>query len=140
MKRLGLDIYDDYPEDMISYLRNYGKHFNKKVCDYAVSLMRTKNPASGEKERLSPVTKAEIDDLMRRTGTLLENSVLYDYVFVANMCKADFLRSSVPDDAHMVRYVKDVIDDPDQPDGFIFNRWYADMCHSGMPIEWSDLL
>lgn len=140
MNRIGLDIYDDYPKDMLSYLRNYGKHFNRKACDFAVDLMKTRSATTGKAEKLTPITKTEIDDLLRRTGTVLENSLLYDYVFVANMCKADFLRSSVPDDAHMARYVKDVIDDPDQQDGFIFNRWYADMCHNGMPIDWSDLL
>lgn len=40
----------------------------------------------------------------------------------------------------MAHYVKDVVDDTDQKDGFIFNRFYADCCHNGMPIPWEDLL
>ena len=35
---------------------------------------------------------------------------------------------------------EDYVDDEDQADGFIFNRWYADMVRKGMPIEWNDLL
>jgi hypothetical protein len=42
---------------------------------------------------------------------------MYDSVYVANMCKADFLGSSIVDDVHMALYVKDVIDDPDATDG-----------------------
>lgn len=30
--------------------------------------------------------------------------------------------------------------DPNQKDGFVFNRFYADCCHNGMPIPWEDLL
>lgn len=125
---------------MLSYLRNYGKHFSRKACDYAVAGMKTRDFSTGKMQKLVPITKAEIDGLMQKLGISLENSVLYDYVYVANMCKADFLNSSVPDEVHLIRHIKDVIDDPDQADGFVFNRWYADMCHNGMPIDWSELL
>lgn len=40
----------------------------------------------------------------------------------------------------MAHYVKDVVDDTDQKDGFIFNRFYADCCHNGIGIPWEDLL
>lgn len=44
MRRIPLDMYDDdIPEEMRRYLRHYGWHFNKKACDYAVSLIRKKN-------------------------------------------------------------------------------------------------
>lgn len=140
MHRIGLDTYDEHPKEMLSYLKNYGFHFNRKACDYAVSMMRCKNGGSGGVERLKPMSKEELEDLLKRAGVVLENDTLYDSVYVANMCKADYYKSSVPDDAHLARYVKDTIDDVDQCDGAIFNRWYADMCHAGIPIEWSDLL
>ena len=37
-------------------------------------------------------------------------------------------------------FVKDYVDDEDQPDGFIFNRFYADCALSGTPIPWEDIL
>ena len=64
----------------------------------------------------------------------------YDHVYVANMCKADFWGKSIKDEASLAQYVKDTIDDVDQKDGFVFNRFYADCCHNGMPIPWEDLL
>lgn len=73
-------------------------------------------------------------------GSKLENNTLYDYVYVANMCKADFLGSSVPDEGHLCKYIKDVIDDVDAYDGIVFNRWYADMCRSGVPIDWEEMI
>lgn len=45
-KRLPLDMYDDIPTEMRKYLRFHGWHFNKKACDFAVSLMRKKNAST----------------------------------------------------------------------------------------------
>ena len=140
MKRDSLDIYDELPEDMYEYLRHNGRHFNKKLCDFAVSRMKVKNPSTGEEVKLVPMSKETIDGLLKTYRIELEQNELYDYVFVANMCKADFLGDSVPDEQHLCRYVKNVIDDIDGYDGIVFNRWYADMCRKGVPISWIDML
>ncbi|MCI7207070.1 MAG: hypothetical protein MSA15_13905 [Clostridium sp.] len=56
------------------------------------------------------------------------------------MCKADFYNSSIVDENHFVHYIKDVIDDEDAYDGIVFNRFYADMCKKGIPIDWAEML
>ena len=61
-------------------------------------------------------------------------------MYIANMCKADFLGKSVPDDVHMIQYVKDVVEDPDAYEGMPFTRFYADCIGSGTPIPWEDVL
>lgn len=33
-----------------------------------------------------------------------------------------------------------MIDDPDACDGTVFNRWYSDMCHKGIAIDWEDMI
>ena len=53
--RESLDYYDTLPEDMINYLRYNGRHFNKKLLDFAVSKMITK--VDGKEEKLNPITK-----------------------------------------------------------------------------------
>lgn len=136
MKRESLDNYDVYPEAMINYLRYNGRHFNRKLFEFAVSQMTT----GKDKHQLKPMTKQEVDELLKVYGVKIENNTLYDYVYVANMCKADFLGSSVPDEGHLCKYVKDVIDDVDAYDGIVFNRWYADMCRSGVPIDWEEMI
>mgnify|MGYP007092383373 FL=1 len=133
-------MYDELPESMVDYLRHYGRHFNKKLCNFAVGKMTASNSSTGELSKIRPISKEEIDSLLKTYNIELENNELYDYVFVANMCKADFLGSSVPDEQHLCRYVKDVIDDVDGYDGIVFNRWYADMCRKGTPIEWEDVI
>jgi hypothetical protein len=56
------------------------------------------------------------------------------------MAKADFLGSSISDDVHLAKFIKDYCDDPDAPDGMPFTRYYADCIASGTPIIWSDML
>lgn len=59
--------------------------------------MKVRHSSTGELEKLKPITKETLDSLLKTYRIELEENQLYDYVFVANMCKADFLGSSVPD-------------------------------------------
>lgn len=140
MKRDSLDIYDKLPPAMTNYIRHYGRHFNKKLVEFAISKMKCKDSSTGEVIKLKAVSKEKVDKLLEAYNIKLEYNELYDYVYVANMCKADFLGSSVPDESHMAKYIKDVIDDEDGYDGLVFNRWYADMCRMGIPIDWEEML
>lgn len=140
MKREPLDIYDDFPRAMKKYLQHNGWHFNKKACEWAVSKMEKKNEATGKKEKIEPWTKDAVDELLKTNNVVVEDNVGYDYVYVANMCKADYLKSSVPDDQHAALYIKDTIDDIDGADGMTFRRWYASMVASGIPVDWEEML
>ena len=140
MERRRLTDFDtQYPEAMLIYMRHNGPHFNRKLCEFAVSLMRKKD-GQQEEVKLKAYSREEVDNILKVHGVKVKNNQLYDYVYVANMCKADFLGSSVPDEHYLALYIKDVIDDIDAQDGFVFNRWYADMCYSGYPIDWEDVL
>lgn len=140
MKRDSLDNYDVMPKDMIDYLSNYGRHFNHKLVKFAVSNMKCEDSSTGAVTKLNPLNKEDVDNLLAQYNIKLNNNHLYDYVYVANMCKADFFRSSIIDEHHMALYIKDVIDDIDAYDGVVFNRWYADMRRKGIPIDWEEML
>lgn len=133
--RTNLTQFDDMPEAMISYMRHYGPHFSRKLFEFAVGKM-----AKGDGKKITPYNKEQVKAMLDRAGIVLKNDQLYDSAYVANMCKADFLGSSVPDETRLALYVKDVVDDPDGYDGLVFNRWYADMCYCGIPIDWEEML
>lgn len=139
-KRLPLDMYDDIPMEMRKYLRFHGWHFNKKACDFAVSLMRKKNASTGKTEKIEPLTKDQVDSMLAKYGVTLENNVDYDYVYVANMGKADLLKSSITDEQHLALYVKDVVDDVDAGDGEIMREWDAKMTSRGIAVDWEEIL
>jgi hypothetical protein len=94
------------------YGRLYGPHFTKELCNFAVSLMEDgKGP-------ITPITKEQLESKMKVQGIKLENDKLHDAVYVANMCKADYLGDAVPNnDYNLCMYVKKTIDDPDGYDG-----------------------
>lgn len=134
-----LDSRDKYPSGMEDYLAFNGWHFNKKMCDWAVSKMYKINIAK-RKEYISPYTKETVENLLKANNIKLDNEVGYDAVYVANMAKADFYGSSISDDAHLAKFIKDYLDDPDGYDGIVFTRFYADCIGSGTPIMWEDML
>lgn len=138
MRNTDLTQYDIKPEGMINYLRYNGPHFNKKLCDFAVSLMEKKN--GNQMIPIIPMTKEEVDTLLSNNGITIKGAQLYDTVFVANMCKADFLGSSIEDNMHLAKYVKDVLDDDDAYDGIVFNRWFADMSRKGIVVDWDEMI
>jgi hypothetical protein len=131
-----LDSRSAFPEDMENYLEFNGWHFNKKMCQWAVSKMYKKNGEN--KEFIEPYTLESLKALSDRTNVKFELD--YDAVYIANMCKADFLGSSIQNETQLVRYVKDVIEDPDGYEGLPFTRFYADCIGSGTSIPWGDLL
>lgn len=136
-----LDAFDIMiPSGMRSYLRNYGYNFNKKACAFAVKRMKRLNPATGKKEAIEPYTKEQVEEMMQKYGIKLEHNEGHNFVFVANMAKADYLKSSIIDEPHLAMYVKDVIEDPDNPGGNVFRKWLADCDAKGVLIDWEELL
>ena len=132
--RAALDMYDDMPKYMRKYLQHYGWHFNKALCEYAVSLM-TKNG-----KKLEPLTKEFIDKLLESNNIKLTKNVGHDYIFVANMCKADYYGSSIADEKHVALYIKDTIEDEDAGDGTTMRRWYATMIANGVIVDWEEVI
>ena len=122
---------------MEDYLSAYGWHFSKKMCEWASGKMY-KKLSDGRKEYIRTYTKEQLENLAQRYG--IKVNITYDALYIANMCKADFLNSSVIDEQHLLMYVKDVVEDGDAYDGMPFTRFYADCIGSGTPIDWEDML
>lgn len=117
------------------YLRLYGPHFTKGLCDFAVSQMEN------EEGSITPITKEELETKLKAQNITLKYNKLYDAVYVANMCKADYLGNAVPNaDYNLCMYVKSTIDDPDGYDGQPFNRWLSDVEGMRTRIDWSDFV
>jgi len=127
------EFKERHPDAMSAYIEKYGEHFNEKLCNFAVSKMSKYN------EVIKPISKEVVDKLLEAYGITLENNKLWDYVFVANMGKADYYGSSIADELHLAKYIKDVIDDDEYYDGLVLNRWYADMYKRDIEIDWESM-
>lgn len=130
--------YDMIPRGMQTYINNYGCHFNKRLCDEAASRMYSME--NGRKKYIEPYTKERVEALLKQYNIELQRNKLYDAVYVANMCKADFLGKSIPNEGSLVRFIKDMIDDADAKEGYIFNRFYADSMFMNNPIDWEEMI
>lgn len=139
MRNVPLDIYDEMPTAMKKYITNYGWHFNKKAYEYAVKLMRKRNNKTNTEESVNAYTKEEVDNLINKYGIDIKNKIMYDYVYVATMCKADYLGSSIETDRQLITYVKDTVDDVDASNETTFRRWVATMVGNGTPIDWYEI-
>ena len=135
MSRENFTAYETMPEDLAIYMSHNGPHFNKYACKFAVSQMY-----KDENEKFKPYTKEQVKNILQAYNVTVKNDKLYDTVYVANMCKADYLDDSVPTEEHLAKYIKDTLDDPDGCEGLTFNRWIADMKWLGIPIPWDEFI
>lgn len=129
-----LDMYERKPSGMEEYLSNYGWHFSKAMCMWAISMMKDRKG-----ERVKPRDKAEIEELLKANGMAVDTKG-YDIVYVYAMAKADYGGSSITDEARLAKFVGDYLSDPDGYDGIAFTRFYADCIAKGIPIQWDDML
>ena len=118
--------YDIKPEGFINYLRYYGPHFNKKLCEFACKQMQNRE-----------YSKEKLDVLLQSHNIEIQNAKLHDTVYVANWCRNVFYGSSIADEKHFILFIKDVFD---KECSFIFNRWHADRAEYGIPLEWEDMI
>lgn len=137
--RENFTAYETMPTALAVYLSQYGPHFNKACCKFAVSLMY-KVDDNDREVAIEPYTKEDVIGIMNTYGVKSKYAQLEDITYVANMCKADYLNGSVPSEQHLAKYVKEALDDPDGADGLIFNRWIADMKWLGIAIPWDEFI
>lgn len=118
--------YDIKPKEFVNYLRYYGEHFNKKLCDFACKDLLKKD-----------YTKEKLDTLLKLHNITLKDSKLYDYVYLANWCKSVLYGSSIIDEKHLALFLKDIFE---KEGDLIFNKWYADCAKKGIPVEWEEMI
>ena len=130
-----MEMYDELPSGMRKYLRHYGWHFSPKMVEWAVSMMIDRKG-----EPLKPYTMEALKTMLPSNGVVIEDALMYDALYVANMAKADFYGSSITDELHLAKFVGDYLKDKDGYDGQPFARFYADLSKQDIPVYWEDLL
>ena len=128
------------PEDMEQYLSYYGMHFNKLLCEFAVGKMKREDKATGTMKKITPMTIEELKTMLEKHKIGIDSNEIYDALYLANMVKADFWGSSIEDEAHMAKYINDVLCDPDGYDGIVFCRFLADCSAKGVVIFWEQMI
>ena len=126
------------PEAMVIYMRHNGPHFNRKLLEFALSKMYKR--VNGRREPIAGYTKEQVKSILDSNGIKLQNDQLYDSVYVANMCKADYFGSSIEDKKHVAKYIKDTLDDEDAAEGEVFECFLAKCDRRGVRVDWEDMI
>lgn len=130
-----LDYYDIKPAGMDAYLSHYGYHFSKPLYEWAASMMEDRNG-----NPLPKIDKPIIEKTLKANGIDVKNNNGYDIVYVWAMGLADYFGSSITDEAHLSKFVKDYLDDRDGSKTRAFDEFYAKMVALGIPIVWEDVI
>ena len=80
------------PTDMEQYLSYYGTHFNKKLYEFAVSMMRKEDKSTGALKKITPMTIDELKVMLDKYKIEIEPSFMYDALYLSAMVKADISR------------------------------------------------
>lgn len=117
------------------YIDQFGPHFNKKLYEWAVSMMTSR--VGG---KVQPKTKDQVAEFLRNHNVKLERGRGYDAAYVHAMATADYLGSSISDDTHLAKFVKDFIDDPDGTNSKAFDHFVVDCRAKGEYIFWDEMM
>lgn len=120
---------------MDAYLSHHGHHFSKPMYEWAVSMMEDMNG-----NEMKPVDRSTVNEMLKGNGVSLKNDLGYDAAYVWMMARADYFGSSIPDDLHLAKYVKDYLDDRDGSKTRAFDEFYAKTVALGIPIYWEDVI
>ena len=120
---------------MEEYLEMYGFHFNKKLFEFAISMMK---PRIGG--QFQPWDKERSEEFLKTFGANVKKAKGHDAAYVLNMARADYYGSSITDENRLANFVVDFITDPDGSDTKAFDHFFIDCIAKGVPIFWDEML
>lgn len=132
-----IDDFDVMPRGLRDYLSYNGRNFSKPLYEFAVRMMEPKN---GVKVKL--MEKTAFDEKMKTLGVTVPQEIDkgYNLPYVWAMGESDYLGSSIPDEAHLAKFVIDYAGDPDGSPTRAFDEFYAKTMALGIPIVWEDVI
>lgn len=126
-------------EDRAIYEDAYHGLFSRKLANWAVRNMKTKEAATG---RMKPVTVRSVDDVMeilRNSGVDIQDEFMYTAYYLYHMAIADYPKA-LQTDEQKARFVEETICDPDGEPSNVLACFEAKMCNAGVPIYWERML
>lgn len=127
-----MDVYEQLPEGMRSYLSTYGWHFSKKLSEYAVSKMKNAENTH--------FTKEEVENLLKKYSVSVDPDYIYDAHYLFNMYYSDFYPKAIETESKLCEAVRCIFEDKDGYDGMALTRYCADCIGRGRPIMWEQFI
>ncbi len=122
------------------YKDKYKGHFSKKMAEWAISMMRKEEAVTGKMKHIEPYSVDEVEEMLKAEKIEIPEGCLYDALYLANMAKADYLGSSIEDKAHLAKFVKDTLCDPDGSPEMVLACFRAKCDVNDVPIYWERMI
>ena len=90
--------------------------------------------------KAQPMEKEAVMSILKANNVEIENNMAYDVPYTYMMAKMDYMGSSITDEAHLAKFVKDYLDDKDGSSSRAFDELYAKTNALGIPIDWQDMI
>lgn len=114
-----------------SYIEKHGKHFNKKLEEYASSNMLNSNNSA------HTWTSEQVQNVCNVHNLHIPStSTIYDVTYTANMAYADFYPHLL-NEHQCILYAIDVANDKDGYEGIQLSRWIADIMCKREELDWN---
>lgn len=113
------------------YVEQFGCHFNKRLYEFAISLMTDRKG-----QRVKPKSKEQVEKFLADHGVTVENNKGWDAPYVLAMLTSDNFGSSYKTEEQVALGVKDYLDDPDGNPFKAFDHFVVDCRAKQEPIFW----
>lgn len=113
--------------------------FSKKLAEWAISKMKTEDPATGVMKSVKSRDLMDVKEVLKEQKILLPEEFIYTAWYLFNMAIADYPKALPTDDARAL-FVEETLCDPDGMPENVLDCFVTKMCNIGQPIYWEDFL
>lgn len=139
LERIGKKMKHYISEDRAMYEDMYHGLFSKKLAEWAISMMKAKDPAT---KTMKHIVVRKIDDVKQvldENEIELPNEFIYTAWYLFNMAVADYQKTCKTDELRAT-FVEETLCDPDGQPENVLDCFVTKMCNAGKPIFWEEFL
>lgn len=122
-------------ESEAAYQDMYHGLFSRKLAEWAISRMETKDTATKQTRPLSKRSLDDVQEVLRTNKVELPDEFVYTSWYLFNMCVADYPKTCKTDEQRAA-FVEETLCDPDGIPENVLDCFVAKMCNAGIPIFW----
>lgn len=118
--------------------KNFGL-FSKRLAEWAISNMETKDPTTKAMKPISARTLEDVQSVLDEQKIEMPDEFLYTAWYLFNMAIADYPKALKTDEQRAM-FVEETICDPDGAPENVLACFVAKMCVAEIPIQWEKYL
>ena len=113
--------------------------FSKRLAEWAISNMETKDPSTKELKPLKAPTLDDTKELLEKFKIELPQEFVYTAWYLHAMAMADYPKTCKTDEQRAM-FIEETLCDPDGMPDNVLSCFVAKMCNAEIPIFWENYL